>query len=42
VDEGGYEGLSAVPYYDPAITEDSLGVEGFIFRGEIPEYPALD
>ena len=42
IGEGGYEGLSAVLYYDPASSDDTLGVEGFIFRGEVPEYPALD
>jgi hypothetical protein len=40
--EGGYEGLSAVLYYDPANTDDTLAVEGYLFRGEVPEHPALD
>ena len=42
VGEGDYEGFSAVLYYDPASTEGTLGVEGFLFQGAIPGYPALD
>jgi hypothetical protein len=42
VGAGGYEGLSAVLYYDPTNSDDSLGVEGFIFRGAVPEFPQLD
>jgi hypothetical protein len=42
VGEGDYEGLSAVLYYDPMSADDMLGVEGFIFPGEIPEHPPLD
>jgi hypothetical protein len=42
VSEGGYEGLSAVLYYDPASTDDSLNVEGYIFRGVVPGHPSRD
>jgi hypothetical protein len=42
VGEGEYEGLSAVLYYDPATVDDTLAVDGLIFRGEMPDYPAVD
>ena len=42
VGEDEYEGLSAVLYYDPTNTDDTLAVDGLIFRGEIPDYPAPD
>jgi hypothetical protein len=42
VGEGEYEGLSAVLYYDPTDTDDTLAVDGLIFMGEFPDYPALD
>ena len=42
VGTGEYEGLSAVLSYSPSDADDTLAVDGLIFMGEFPDYPALD
>ena len=42
VGEGDYEGLSAILFYSPSDTDDTLAVDGLVFMGEFPDYPALD